>query len=61
MSVHERWGNGFVGVSGAVVPLFTTAASAPWRPSRAGTGSLPRGPGVYPVVWLTAAQCSWGC
>ena len=31
----------FVGESGAMVPLLTNAASAPWRPSHAGAGMRP--------------------
>ena len=37
--VPFHWGTAFsVGVSGIVLPLLTSAASAPWRPSHAGAG-----------------------
>ena len=39
--IPRRQGNVFlVGESGAIVPLLTKVASAPWRPSHAGLGTL---------------------
>ena len=38
--VPNHWGrNILLGESGTVVPLLTSAASAPWRPSHAGAGN----------------------